>query len=193
MAAGGERRFAARAPVQERAFDAAARSAAECGRRAAHRLRPRAGRQTLCADADRQRPLHGQLTMRASSFPMTRSRRARGFTLLEVLVALFIVLIALGAALRAVGSLTQNSDGLRSAMMASWSAENRLVQIRLAKEFPAVGKQSFDCPQGDLQLTCEQEVIVSPNPRLGRVEVSVYDQAHPERRIVKLVQLVLSQ
>src|SRR5471032_2917276 len=139
MAAGGQRRPAARAPVQERATDAAARSAAECaGWRAAHRLRPRAGRQTLCADADRQRrqrhrpcrrhrPLHGQLTMRASSFPMTRSRRARGFTLLEVLVALFIVLIALGAALRAVGSLTQNSDGLRSAMMASWSAENRLV------------------------------------------------------------------
>ena len=134
--------------------------------------------------------------MRASSSTFPRRgphARARGFTLLEVLVALFIVLIALGAALRAVGSLTQNSDGLRSAMMASWSAENRLVQIRLAKEFPAVGKQSFDCPQGDLQLTCEQEVIVSPNPRLRRVEVSVYDQAHPERRIIKLVQLVLNQ
>lgn len=132
--------------------------------------------------------------MRASSSShLYRPARARGFTLLEVLVALFIVLIALGAALRAVGSLTQNSAGLRSTMMASWSAENRLVQIRLSKEFPAVGKQSFDCPQGDLQLTCEQEVIVSPNPRLRRVEVSVYDQTQPERRIIKLVQLVLNQ
>ncbi|MBA5685704.1 type II secretion system minor pseudopilin GspI [Rugamonas apoptosis] len=117
----------------------------------------------------------------------------RGFTLLEVLVALVIVGTALGASLRAVGSLTQNSNGLRSAMMATWSAENRLVQIRLARTFPAVGKQSFDCPQGDLQLVCQEEVIASPNPRLRRVEVSVVDQNNPERRIIKLVQLVLNQ
>jgi general secretion pathway protein I len=117
--------------------------------------------------------------------------RARGFTLLEVLVALVIVGTALGAGLRAVGSLAANSSGLRTAMMATWSAENRLVQIRLNKEFPDVGKRGFDCPQGDLHLVCQEEVFVSPNPRLRRVEVSVFDIANPNRRIVKLVQLVL--
>ena len=118
---------------------------------------------------------------------------ARGFTLLEVLVALVIVGTALGASLRAVGSLTSNSAGLRSAMMATWSAENRLVQIRLSHEFPSVGKRSFDCAQGDLKLVCEEEVVPSPNPRLRRVEVSVFDKANPERRIIKLVQLVLNE
>ena len=120
-----------------------------------------------------------------------RHRRQRGFTLLEVLVALVIVGTALGAGLRAVGSLSSNSAGLRTNMMATWSAENRLVQIRLARQFPEVGKRSFDCPQGDLHLVCQEEVIVSPNPRLRRVEVSVFDIANPNRRIVKLVQLVL--
>jgi len=124
------------------------------------------------------------------SFPLRRRAHA-GFTLLEVLVALVIVGTALGASLRAVGSLTQNSDGLRSAMMATWSAENRLVQVRLARQYPAIGKTSYECPQGDLQLVCQEEVIASPNPRLRRVEVSVYDQREPERRIIKLVQLVL--
>ena len=118
---------------------------------------------------------------------------ARGFTLLEVLVALVIVGTALGASLRAVGSLTANSAGLRSAMMATWSAENRLVQIRLAREYPAIGKKSYDCPQGDLLLVCQDEVLASPNPRLRRVEVSVFDKASPERRIIKLVQLVLNE
>jgi general secretion pathway protein I len=123
---------------------------------------------------------------------MHRMHRAeRGFTLLEVLVALFIVATALIAALQAIGSLTRNSEGLRTTMMATWSAENRLVQIRLAKLFPAVGKTSFACPQGNLQLQCEEEVIISPNPLLRRVEVSVYDSARPQRRIIKLVQLVL--
>ena len=119
------------------------------------------------------------------------NRRAQGFTLLEVLVALFIVGTALIACLQAIGSLTRNSDGLRATMMATWSAENRLVQIRLAKTFPSVGKTTFECPQGNLRLMCEEEVILSPNPLLRRVEVSVYDAAQPERRIIKLVQLVM--
>lgn len=130
------------------------------------------------------------MTLRAPTRPS--ARRHAGFTLLEVLVALVIVGTALGASLRAVGSLTANSDGLRTAMMATWSAENRLVQIRLGKEYPAVGKRSFDCPQGDLHLVCEEEVLASPNPRLRRVEVSVFDIKYPERRIIKLVQLVMS-
>jgi general secretion pathway protein I len=122
---------------------------------------------------------------------MRSSTRHRGFTLLEVLVALVIVGTALGAGLRAVGSLTANSADLRASMMATWSAENRLVQIRLGKEFPEIGKHGFDCPQGDLHLVCQEEVIASPNPRLRRVEVSVFNIENPNRRIVKLVQLVL--
>ena len=125
------------------------------------------------------------MTMR---FP---KQSAAGFTLLEVLVALVIVGTALGASMRAVGSLASNSAGLRSAMMATWSAENRLVQIRLGHEFPNVGKRSFECTQGDLKLMCEEEVLSSPNPLLRRVEVSVYDLQNPERRILKLVQLVM--
>ncbi len=119
-----------------------------------------------------------------------RPSRSKGFTLLEVLVALFIVGTALGASLRAVGSLTQNSNGLRASMMATWSAENRLAQIRLAHEYPAFGKRSFDCSQGDLRLTCEEEVFATPNPFFRRVEVSVYDADNMERRIIKLAQVV---
>jgi len=114
----------------------------------------------------------------------------RGFTLLEVLVALIIVGTALGASLRAIGSLTQNSSDLRSSMMATWSAENRLVQIRTAREWPNIGKRSFDCPQGELRLICEEEVLPTPNPNFRRVEVSVFDASLPERRIIKLVQVV---
>lgn len=119
-----------------------------------------------------------------------RTRSTRGFTLLEVLVALVIVGTALGASLRAIGSLTQNSSGLRSSMMATWSAENHLAQIRLQHRWPVLGKRSTDCPQGDLHLVCEEEVLATPNPFFRRVEVSVFDADNPERRIIKLTQVV---
>ena len=115
----------------------------------------------------------------------------RGFTLLEVLVALVIVGTALGASLRAVGSLTQNSGDLRAAMMATWSAENRLTQIRMAQEWPALGKRQFACPQGELPLLCDEQVFATPNPFFLRVEVGVFDSQHT-RRIIKLTQVVSS-
>jgi general secretion pathway protein I len=118
------------------------------------------------------------------------SRTMMGFTLLEVLVALVIVGTALGASLRAVGSLTQNSSDLRASMMATWSAENRLSQIRLAREWPPLGKRSFPCPQAELQLICEEDVLSTPNANFRRVEVGVFDAANLQRRIIKLSQIV---
>ena len=120
----------------------------------------------------------------------TALARHAGFTLLEVLVALAIVGTALGASLRAVGSLTQNSNDLRASLMATWSAENRLSQIRMSKEWPPLGNRSFECPQGELALVCQESVFATPNPAFRRVEVSVVDAASPERRIIKLTQVV---
>ncbi len=111
-----------------------------------------------------------------------------GFTLLEVLVALVIVGTALAASLRAIGSLTQNSSDLRAAMMATWSAENRLTQIRLAHEWPPLGSRSFACPQGDLPLRCDEQIVATPNPAFRRVELSVLDGSG--RRILMLSQVV---
>ena len=128
--------------------------------------------------------MHRKHHLRTSKYPI------KGFTLLEVLVALVIVGTALGASLRAVGSLTQNSADLRASMMATWSAENRLSQIRLAHEWPALGQRRFDCNQGELHLVCEENVFTTPNPYFRRVEVSVFDAENENHRIIKLAQVV---
>ena len=130
------------------------------------------------------------MTLRHSGMRTFPLRRGAGFTLLEVLVALAIVGTALGASLRAVGSLTQNSTDLRASLMATWSAENRLSQIRVAGEWPQLGERNFDCPQGELALVCQESVFATPNPAFRRVEVSVVDASYPERRIIKLTQVV---
>ena len=113
-------------------------------------------------------------------------RPARGFTLVEVLVALTIVSVALMAALRAAGTLTQSNGDLRTRAMAQWSAENRLARMRVQSDWPAVGLNRSDCSQGGAQLDCQEEVFATPNPFFRRVEITVLDPTD-KRRLARLV------
>jgi len=90
-------------------------------------------------------------------------------------VALTIVAIALMASIRAVGSLTVSASDLRGRTLAQWSAENRLSQIRVQRDYPPVGRRSFDCTQGDLALRCQEDVFATPNPNFRRIEIQVFD------------------
>ncbi len=110
--------------------------------------------------------------------------------MLEVLVALSIVATVLGASLRAVGSLTQNSRDLRLALFATWSAENRLSQIRLAREWPPLGNRQFSCNQADIVLECTENIVDTPNPAFRKVEVSVFAEQDAGRSILMLSQIV---
>jgi len=124
-----------------------------------------------------------------SNFISVRVRR-QGFTLVEVLVALVIIGTAFAASLRAISSLTKNSWDLRAAMMATWSAENRLSQIRLAQEWPSLGTRSFDCPQAELRLRCQETIVSTPNPSFRRVQVTVIDDSDENHKIITLSQIV---
>jgi general secretion pathway protein I len=57
--------------------------------------------------------------------------RQRGFTLVEVLVALMIVAIALAALMIAVSGTARTSGYLRDKTLAQWIALNRISEVRL--------------------------------------------------------------
>jgi general secretion pathway protein I len=59
------------------------------------------------------------------------SHRARGFTLVEVLVALMIVAVGLTALMVAVNGTARTSGFLRDKTLAQWIALNRLSEVRL--------------------------------------------------------------
>ncbi|WP_323120563.1 type II secretion system minor pseudopilin GspI [Burkholderia alba] len=105
---------------------------------------------------------------------VSRRGQTRGFTLIEVLVALAIVAIALGAVMRAMGSLAADTDTARARLLALWSADNALSAIRIASIWPDVGQRSFDCPQGPYHFFCRQTVSALGNPLMRQVKVSVY-------------------
>ena len=58
-------------------------------------------------------------------------RGARGFTLVEVLVALMVVAMGLAALMVAVSGAARTSSYLRDKTLAQWIALNRLTEVRL--------------------------------------------------------------
>ena len=111
----------------------------------------------------------------------------RGFTLIEVLVALAIVAVALAAAVRASGTMTQANVDLRMKLLAQIAADNRIAELRAAAAFPAIGTRTVACPQGRAKLECVEEVKSTPNPLFRRVEVRVYATAEHSRMLTELV------
>jgi general secretion pathway protein I len=76
----------------------------------------------------------------------------RGFTLVEVLVALAIVSIALLAALRAAGQATNAVSDLRLRVLAGWVAENRLAEHRARGDWLALGIERGRQGQGSIEF-----------------------------------------
>ena len=60
----------------------------------------------------------------------------RGFTLLEVLVALAVVALGISAAFTAMGQSSRSAEQLRVRTLASWAAADALTSLRLANELP---------------------------------------------------------
>ncbi len=98
---------------------------------------------------------------------------SRGFTLVEVMVALGIVAIALTAGLKATAALTDNAQRQTDILLAQVCADNALVARRLPQRLPPLGDASETCDQGGTPMELRVRVVATPNPNFRRVEAQV--------------------
>ena len=112
---------------------------------------------------------------------------ARGFTLIEVLVALAIVAIALLAGLQATSALTRNALRQADVLLAQLCAENELVQVRLSPQMPAVGDSTVRCEQAGRVFDVSVVVRPTPNPTFSRVDAQVFSGGYPVLRLSTIV------
>ena len=117
----------------------------------------------------------------------------RGFTLVEVLVALAIVAVALLASVRAVGEMAESSVELKLRLLAGISAQNRVALLRATRSFLPTGESSVACPQGNVALVCRQKISATPNPLFQRIEVRVYVDGEDEHYLAELVGILTDE
>jgi general secretion pathway protein I len=118
---------------------------------------------------------------------MTVSTPQRGFTLIEIMVALAVVSIALLAGSQAISALTRGAQRQSDTLLANLCAENELTKIRLSKQFPSVGDSTATCDQAGKQFNLRLEVRATPNPSFRKVDALVLDQTTPILNISTIV------
>ena len=115
-----------------------------------------------------------------------RQRQATGFTLIEVLVALFILSISVLAGLRAAAGMTLNAERQWQMLLAQTCVDNALVQLRLSPQFANLGEQDLPCQQASLAVRSRLTVAATPNPSFRRVDVQVMNKETPLLRVTAL-------
>ena len=109
-----------------------------------------------------------------------RSPDSRGFTLIEVVVALAILGIGMLAVFKTIGDTVNNVEVLRDRSFAEWIADNRITEIRLTGEMPSVeetaGQVEFAGRQWHWVTTVSQTQVRG----LRRIDVSVRRDEDPE-------------
>jgi general secretion pathway protein I len=108
-------------------------------------------------------------------------RANRGFTLLEVLVALAIVAIGLTAALRASGVGTTGVGEYRDHLLALWLAQNIVAERGARQDWPSPGISSAEENFANRRFLVRQEIKTTANPRFRRLDVSVSSLDEPGR------------
>lgn len=97
----------------------------------------------------------------------------RGFTLIEVLIALAVVALALLALARAASVQVQTFDALRERTLAGWVAANVLADTRVAA-VAATGRSDGRVTLGGRDWRWRRDVERTPDADILRIDIQVF-------------------
>ncbi len=113
--------------------------------------------------------------------------RGRGFTLVEILVALAIVAVALAAGMRALAQGADTASALKARTLALWVAQNRLAAAQMSTPWPALGNASGDVVQAGTRFVWRVSIGNTPNPAFRRIAITVADPETPDYALAQLI------
>lgn len=121
-------------------------------------------------------------------------KKHTGFTLIEVMVALTIIAISLGALLSASGSQASNAAYLKQKTLAHWVAVNELTLLNIEKKFPALGedKGSTSMANHDWYWIRKTEKVEGDNKNIRNVTFTVFSDKNYQQNLSTLKGYVLN-
>ena len=128
--------------------------------------------------------------MAANKFPSVRSGHSRGFTLLEVLVALAIFAITAAAMISGIAGSLSAQSYLERKTIAHWVALNQLNFTNMRAVWPAVGISDGREEMAGHEWHWTRKVEGTADPKLRRVEIEVRVEREDEDPLVRIAGFV---
>jgi general secretion pathway protein I len=111
----------------------------------------------------------------------------RGFTLLEILIALAILTIAFASIIKVAANQSVNVGYLRDKTLAHWVALNQLTELQVNNKWLPTGKQQGDEEMGLQKWHWQRIVSSTPDDRVRKVEIAVFRKRGDEEAVTRLV------
>lgn len=119
--------------------------------------------------------------------------RNKGFTLIEVMVALAVIALGLAAVIKTVTSTTNNTIYLRDKTFAYWVAQNQIAEIELTTSSPKKGFTDGEEKLAGQIWHWTRKVDSTEDPDTNRVEVTVRkDKDRSSQNYAELVTLIFN-
>ena len=108
------------------------------------------------------------------------SRRCSGFTLIEVMVAMVIAVLALAGVLASISQMVDSGIAMRDRTYASWIAQNKIAELRLANVIPDVSESNGEVEFAELEWAWTATISETGVENLFRVDVDVGFAGSPD-------------
>jgi len=115
---------------------------------------------------------------------------SRGFTLLETIIALAVISLALGAAIRASSFGADRAYDLQQRTLAGWVASNVANEILATRSFPEMGASEGKASQGKHEFIWRREIGPTPNLSFRRMEVKVFPAEQPDDVVARQISYI---
>jgi len=104
---------------------------------------------------------------------MKQRRSTQGFTLIEVMVALAIVSFSLTAVAASMNQMIDAANSMRERTYASWIAQNKIAELRIANAQPEVSTSSGEVTYANSEWEWRTVVTETGIEKFYRIDVSV--------------------
>ena len=115
----------------------------------------------------------------------------QGFTLIEIIIALVVISVALGAVIATAGNSVKHGSHIKEKTIALWVAQNAVTEITIKNNWLSVGVKSQDVTMSGQQWYIKNNIIQTPDKNIRKMDVSVYTDKAAQDKILTLTAYII--